>query len=177
MSNLYDQIVAQRGTMRNWMDKIPGLRGYMDKKDRRTADRMIRDHVAKALELRLARFVALEKRILQSGGLSLMSQSSSAKTKLQTYIDKLKAAAPGYSGFFAAIEVDEAAMDRLAAFDEAQIRYVDLLDERLVALENAVTEGAGIESAIQGVYDMAAEAIEAFSLRENVLTELNNQYL
>lgn len=176
MSDLYEQIVSERGTLRNWMDKIPGLRGYMDKGDRRTADRMLREYVAEQLRQRLNRFVGLEKQMVQSGGLAMMSQARDAKTKFQTYIDKVSAAAPGYSGFFAAVKVDEAAMERLYAFDEAQIRYLERFDAVLDAMEQAIQAGEGQDAAIQAVYDLAAEAIQAFSLREDVLVNLNKEY-
>lgn len=176
MNDLYDQIVNDRGTLRNWMDKIPGLRGYMDKGDRRQADRMIRDYIAEQLQQRVTRLAGMEKQILKAGGMSFMSDTRDAKSKLQTYIDKVKAAAPGYSGFFAAVKVDEAAMDRLYAFDEAQVRYVERLDGLLDALATAVEQGEGIGPAIQAIYDLAQEAIQAFALREDVLTELNQQY-
>jgi hypothetical protein len=176
MSELYDEIVNNRGTLRNWMDRVPGLGGYLDKKDRRAADRLIREHVAGQLDQRLDRFTEIEKRILKSGGMSLMSDTREAKEKFQTYISKVKAAAPGYSGFFAAVKVDEEAMDRLYAFDEAQLRYLDQIDAKLDALDTAVDQGEGIEVAIRDVYSLAQEATQAFSLREDVLTQLNETY-
>ncbi|MEL6273254.1 MAG: hypothetical protein AAFR22_25840, partial [Chloroflexota bacterium] len=172
---LYDQIVDNRGKMRDWMDKIPGLRGYMDKGDRRTADRMLRDYIAGELEKRLARFSGIEKQILKSGGLSMMSSTREAKEKFQTYISKVKAAAPGYSGLFAKINVDEEAMDRIYAFDEAQVRYMAQFDEALDTLENAAGSGEGLEGAIQGFYNLAQEAMQAFALREDVLTNINKE--
>lgn len=176
MSELYDQIVSQRGTLRNWMDKVPGLRGYMDKGDRRTADRMMREYIAQQLEQRLDRFSSIEKQILKSGGMSLMSDTRDAKTKFQSYISRVKAAAPGYSGLFAKIKIDEEAMNRLYAFDEAQVRYVAQFDEKLDALEQAAQSGEGIEAAIQDIYNLAQEAMRAFELREDVLTNLNKEY-
>lgn len=106
----------------------------------------------------------------------MMSQARDAKTKFQTYIDKVSAAAPGYSGFFAAVNVDETAMERLYAFDEAQIRYIERFDGALDALEQAIEANEGQVGAIQAVYDLAAEAIQAFSLREDVLVNLNKDY-
>jgi len=177
MSELYDEIVSNRGTMRNWMDKVPGLSGYMDRGDRRVADRLIREYVIKQLEQRLDRFIALEKRILkQEGGMSMMSTTREAKTKFQTFISKVNAATPGYSGFFEAVKVDEEAMERLYAFDEAQVRYAEQMDGLLDELEQAIEDGEGIETKVQAIYDMAAEAIQAFELREEVLTDLNRQY-
>jgi hypothetical protein len=176
MNDLYDQIINDHGKLRDWMDRVPGLRGYMDKGDRRQADRMMREYVANQLQQRITRFAGMEKQILKAGGMSFMSDTRDAKAKVQTYIDKVKAAAPGYSGFFAAIEVDEAAMDRLYAFDEAQVRYVEQLDGLLDALAEAIEKGEGIGPAVQAIYDMAQKAINAFALREDVLTELNKKY-
>jgi len=174
MSDLYDQIVNQRGGFQKLLARIPGFRGYNDKADRRTADTMLRDHIAGELAKRINRFASIEKTLLDNdGGLSYMGKSREAKTKLQTYHDRVKAAAPGYSGFFAAIKVNEPELEKLYAFDEAQIRYVDRFDEALTQFEQSVTSNEGIKAAISALYDLATEANEAFSLREDVLTNLD----
>ncbi|MFZ4812975.1 MAG: hypothetical protein ACOYL5_00470 [Phototrophicaceae bacterium] len=174
MTSLYEKIVSEHGSGRDWMDKVPGLRGYLDKSDRRTADRMMREHVATELTNRLNRYVGIEKQILRDGGLALMGITRDAKTKFQIYIDRVKTAAPGYSGFFAAIKVDDAAMERLYAFDEAQLRYLDQFDIALTGLEEAVKAGEGVEDKVQAIYNLAQEADEAFRLREKVITEIDS---
>ncbi len=176
MSELYDQIIREHGKTRNFLDRIPGLRGYLDKGDRRKADRMLREHIAQQLEQRKSRFVSLEKQILQAGGMAMMSKTRDAKTKFQSYIDRVEAAAPGYSGFFAAVNVDELALEELYAFDAAQVSYVDRFDAELDALEKAINDDEGLESAIQSLYNLAEEAMRAFELREDVLTKLNQTY-
>ncbi len=173
MSDLYDQIVSQRGTFKNLLARIPGFRGYNNNADRRTADRMLRDHIAGEIAQRVSRLVAIEKSLVQDGGLSYMTSTRSAKTKLQTYHDRIKAAVPGYSGFFAAVRIGEEELEKLYSFDEAQIRYVDRFDEALAALEQAVNSKEGIEGAISALDALTVEANEAFSLREDVLTNLD----
>lgn len=173
MSELYDQIVSQRGSVEQLVARIPGFGGYMERADRRTADRMLRDHITGEVAKRINRFVTIEKAILDGGGMMLMSKSKSVKIKLQTYHDRLKAAAPGYSGFFAAINIDEEALQRLYSFDEAQIRYVDRLDEVLDQLDEAVKAQGEIEGALAAVDALSLEANDAFKLREDVLTNLN----
>ncbi|CAG1000872.1 hypothetical protein ANRL2_04010 [Anaerolineae bacterium] len=175
MSELYDQIVSQRGSFEGLLARIPGFRGYIDKASRRTADRMIRDHIAGLLTQRVNRLAQLERRLLDDGGLSYMSKTSSVKTKLQTYRDRVKAAAPGYSGFMEAIKVEADDLERLYAFDEAQIRYADRFDEALTALETAITNGEGVDDAVAQLDALSIEANEAFSLRENVLTDLDRK--
>lgn len=174
MSELYDQIVGQRGSVERLAARLPGFGGYIERATRRVADRMLRDYIAGEVASRVNRFAAIEKLILDGdGGLMLMSKTKSAKTKIQTYQDRVKAAFPGYSGFFAAVKIDEEALERLYSFDEAQIRYVDRLDEVLDKLEEAVKTQGDVSAAIAEVDALAAEANEAFKLREDVLTNLD----
>jgi len=173
MSDLYDQIVSQRGSVEELVARIPGFRGYQGRADRRTADRMLRDHIAGEIAKRINRFTTIEKALLDRGGMMLMSKTKSVKTRLQTYQDRVKAAAPGYSGFFAAIKIDEQALQRLYSFDEAQIRFVDQLNEALDQLDEAVKTEADVETALAAVDTLADEANEAFKLRDDVLTNLD----
>jgi hypothetical protein len=173
MSDLYEQIVGQRGGLENLISKIPGFRGYQDKATRRTADRMLRDYIAEQLSLRVNRLTELEKRLLDNGGLAFMSETGSAKTKLQTFRDRVKTAAPGYSGFMESVKVDSEALERIYAFDEAQVRYLSRIDELLAALDSAIQNKSGIDEAISALDRLSVEANEAFSLREEVLTNLD----
>lgn len=173
MSELFDQIVSMRGSFENLLARIPGFRGYIDKATRRTSDRMLRDHISAELTARLNRLAALEVELLENGGLSHMSATRSAKEKLQTFRDRVKAAAPGYSGFMEAVKVDSEALERLYAFDEAQIRYASQIDELLNNLEAAISSGDGVAEAVRALDGLAREANEAFSLREDVLTNLS----
>ena len=173
MSDLYDQIAGQRGSVERLVARIPGFRGYTERATRRTADRMLRDFITAQIAERINRFSGIEKALLDSGGLMQMAKTKRAKTKLQTYQDRVKAAPPGYSGFFEAIKVDEEALDRLYSFDEAQIRYADKLDGALDQFDEAVKNKGNVDAAIAALDALAVEANEAFKLRDDVLTNLD----
>ncbi len=173
MSELYDRIMGQKGTIENLMMKIPGFSGYLDKKARRAADRILRDYIAAEIAKRIRTLVGLEKKILDmDGGLSYMSQTASVKSKIQLYHDRVNTAAPGYSGPFEQIKIGAEEMESLYAFDEAQIRYVDQLDAALKGLQDAVANKSGLDEAISALDTLAVEANEAFRLREDVITNL-----
>lgn len=177
MSDLYDQIVAQRGSFENLLSRIPGFRGYIDKAGRRTADRMIRDHVADALQQRVNRLAQIERNLLDKGGLGFMSKTQSAKTKLQTFHDRVKAAAPGYSGFMEAVKVEAEDLERVYSFDEALMRYADRFTDALNGLNAAAnsTEGMveAVTAAISALDSLTIEANEAFDLRDDVLSGIS----
>jgi hypothetical protein len=134
---------------------------------------MLRDHIAGQLSQRITRLVRIEKALLDNGGLSFMTETQSAKLKLQLYHDRVAAAVPGYSGFFAAVKIGAEELEKLYSFDEAQVRYLDQFDVALSELESAVNAKEGVAEAITKLDQLTAEANDAFSLREDVLTGLD----
>lgn len=177
MSDLYNQIANSRGSLENLLMRIPGFRGYLDKKARRDADRMIRDFVAMQIKDRLNRLNRIELSILDSAGMSYMSKTREAKDQWQYFHDRIKAAAPGYSGFFAAEKIGDLELQLLYNFDEALIRYVDRFTAELDKLEAAAKKTKGLEEAIASLRQAADEANEAFSLREDTISQLDKKIL
>ncbi len=173
MSDLYNQIVGERGSFERLLARMPGFRGYVDKAARRTADRMLRDHIAGLLAQRIQRLSGIERKLLDNGGLSMMSKTANVKMKLQTFHDRVAAAAPGYSGFAEAVKVDSEALERIYSFDEALIRYADKFDEALTTLETNVNSSEGVDAALAALDGLTTEANQAFTLREDVLTNLS----
>ncbi|MCL4247614.1 MAG: hypothetical protein KJ065_05660 [Anaerolineae bacterium] len=173
MSDLYERIISQRDALPRLMERIPGFTGYLDLTARRAADRMIRDYVSGEVQKRLTRLADIGKRLLDSeGGLSRMSKLESARSKWQLYHDRVKAAAPGYQGFFELKKVDALALEHLYSFDDAQLRFVDRLDEAVTALDQAVRDQADVGAAIEALEQAAVEANEAFLLRDDVVAQI-----
>lgn len=173
MSELFDQIVSQRGSLERLVARIPGFRGYQDKAARRKADRLLRDHIADQIAQRITHLVRIENQILDGGGLKYMSKTRTVKDRIQMYHDKIMAAAPGYSAMWAAEKIGPEELEKLYSFDEAQIRYAQKIDESLAALEQAAEKKKGIEEALDALGALATEAHKAFDLREDVLRNLD----
>lgn len=173
MSDLYNRITGERGSFERLVARIPGFKGYLDNKARRTADRMVRDYVADRISERINRLVDIEKRLLDAGGLSYMSKTSAVKARIQMYRDRVAAAAPGYSGFFAEIKIGPEQLESLYMFDELQIRYADQFEESLNGLDEAVASNSGIDEALGALDRLATEALEAFGKRDDVITGLS----
>ncbi len=186
MSDLYDQIVRQRGSFENLLARIPGFRGYLEKASRRTADQMLREYIAAQLHQRVKRYVMVEEKVLRlEDGLGHMARMSDVKSKLQLYRDRISSAVPEFGGFAAAVKVDDEALDRIYAFDEAQVRYLDQIDNALDALENAVDEAVTplvegdartFDAELAALEQLIREAQDAFDLRDQVLTSLHKTY-
>jgi hypothetical protein len=174
MSELYERIVAERGSFEKLLIRIPAFAGYLDLAARRAADRQIRDYVGSMIADRLGRFTSLQKRVLeQVGGLAKMSAMESARTQWQTYHDRVLSAAPGYSGFFAINKVDAEDLEKIYAFDEAQARYAEQLTTGLDALEAALRDAGDVSGAIAALETLGREANDAFKMRNDVLLGLS----
>ena len=174
MSELSDRILSEKGSFERLIARIPGFKGYHEKEARRTADRMLRDHIAEKLDERIKRMARIENLILDNGGLAYMTKTRSAKSKIQLFRDKIATSTPGYDGMWAQMKIEAEDLDKIYAFDEAQAAYVDKIDAALDSLEQAVLTQGQLDVLIYELETVAVEAIEAYNLREDVLTDLSN---
>lgn len=174
MSTLYDRIVSQRGSLERLVARIPGFKGYQDKQARRTADRMLREHLTGILDQKLSKLIDIEKIILSNAGIAYMSKSRDVKSKLQLYHDKVATAAPKYDGMWAQMKIGPEELEKIYSFDEAQEHYVENIDASLDKLRQAALTNTDLDAAIFELGGVITEAIEAFNLRDNVLSELGD---
>ncbi|MBK8134337.1 MAG: hypothetical protein IPK52_00630 [Chloroflexi bacterium] len=98
-----------------------------------------------------------------------MSQTRSAKTKLQVYRDRVHTAAPKYDGMWAQIKIGTDELDKIYAFDEAQLQYLDEIDVALSSLEDATKAPESLTDAIDALSAVVVEADDAFKLRDDVI--------
>ena len=171
MSDMYDRIQSMRGGLEDLIRKVPGFKGYLEKDDRREADKLLRDQIVRAFETQETQLTQFEKKLVDSGGLAYMEKLQSVNTKMRTFIDRVDAAARGYGGLFDAIKVKEAELERLYAFDNGLLDLEPRFEEAIQAF-GATIGGEGIDAAIAGLDDLMLEANEIFKQRVDVLTAL-----
>jgi hypothetical protein len=145
MSDLRDRIKQDQTSYDTLLDWIPGFKGYREQEMRRDADRLVREHLAKLLGDTHAKVrratgdLAKQARLKQMGALDSLSKRIEKLTDLIRYADA------GYSGWFAAVKIDEAELDRLYDYDVALKQFiadVDAAATELVALSEDEMPGA-----------------------------------
>jgi hypothetical protein len=174
MTDLYEQIKGDRGSIESFVGKFPGYKGYKEKEMRREADKLLRETLARRVEEQWRRLPDIQKQILSSGQIQWLDDVESATMKLQTFIDRLKTASYGYAGFFDAVRVKEDELDQLYNFDMALDQQVDAIREAADALSSAAMSKEGIGEAIAQLNGAAAAANEAFNRRKDVITGTEN---
>jgi hypothetical protein len=167
--DLYEKITSNRGVMAKIGEKLPGYRGYMDAQARREADHMLREFVMQKLDHQYRRIVPVEKILLNQGGIQYMDDTAALKTKFQMLIDKIRTAERGHSGLWSNTTVGTEELQRLYAFDEAMLDYVDDLAARVDELEKAAVDNAEIPQVMLRFDSMLEEVIQAFELREQTM--------
>ena len=117
MENLNDLVKSGKNSFQELMEKIPGIKGYKAKEDRRDTDKIIREEIAKKFEEEWSRISAIQRDLIKAGNLNAVSDLESAAIKIRQFTDRIKTAPYGYAGLLDAIKVDDAALTRLYDYD------------------------------------------------------------
>ena len=72
MEQLHEVVASGKGGFESLIEKIPGIKGYKAKEDRRSTDKLVRETVAARLEEEWARISALQRQLLKAGTLGPM---------------------------------------------------------------------------------------------------------
>jgi hypothetical protein len=120
---------AQQNLLEQIAGRIPGFKGYREKELRRDADRIEREHLARQLEECRRTLDGWAQRASRAGALDAINDIETARKRLDKVIARIRYADRGYAGFFDAVKVDEEALARVYAFDEALIAHVDAIRE------------------------------------------------
>lgn len=171
MPDLRQTISDHMGKLEWLASKIPGYSGYKEKEQRREADTLLRDHMARQFAEQLSRAEDVASQMLTGPGVMQLDEMGKGNTRLQTLIDKIKTAAQGYAGFFDAVKVKEDELDTLYEFDNQMLLQVD---EIAAAIDNvqATLDGGddsalapGVRRYVKTVSDCSA----AFDKRRDVM--------
>ena len=172
MSNLGDQILGQvsggKDVITNLMSKIPGFSGYVKRQERRNSDKLLRETIASRFEEQVRRISAVQTDLIGAGQIGLIDDVEKATIKLQTFSDRVKTAARGYSGFFDAVKINEDELDRLLAYDNAMLDMADEVSRAVDHVEASIG-GEGLTASIRNLVSTAQQCIDAFNRREEVV--------
>ncbi|HTO53695.1 MAG TPA: hypothetical protein VMR50_09930 [Myxococcota bacterium] len=124
MAKLVDTLAAQRGALERLAARVPGFGGYLERDQRRQADKLLRDHGAARLEA-IGR--ELQARIAKVP-LDEIGELSELVTQAEKLRGELRFADRGYSGFFDEAKLDgDAALDAVYEKDERIVQQVEEL--------------------------------------------------
>lgn len=152
MDDLREHIRSEEGGLERLMRKIPGFAGYKDREQRRQADQIQRTFIADALMRERDRLTDVGKVLMAHGGLALLPDVDRVSGVFDKVVDRIRHATHGYSGFFDAVRINEAELDRVYEYDVAMMSDVAAVSEAITALGAAAeTQAAELGERLRAV--------------------------
>jgi len=173
MNDLFDKVTGDQDVFKKLASKIPGFTGYIERQNRRAADKILREAVADKYEDLWKRVSALQTDLISQGGLSFVDDLEKSAIQLRTFVDKIRTATYGYSGFFDAIKINEEEIAKLYAFDNAFFDQADSINNAIDNVETTLGDEKGLPAAIRNLVTASRESVETYNHRYEVLTAAN----
>lgn len=160
-------VEENRDTLKKLEMIVPGLRGYREREDVRVADEILRNQMADRLDRARESLELLRKRVALSGDYTDLGSLGSLIAQLQGLSGEVRHAAQGYSGFVAAVKVDQAKLDALYDHDYSFVSSVLGLQSECEKLLQSYNPGApgSLQTGLLSVSDMVNDVRKKWSVR------------
>ncbi len=165
-----ERIESDPNPLQKLVDAIPGFSGYLEREQRRGADRMLRQFLADEIDDETEQLERLATDWAQSGRIDALDDLEQIAGRLRRAGDNLRYADYGYSGFFDLIKINEEDLHRFYEYDLSLRSFIadirDSIDELADAEDDEMEVAlADLDEAVDALGDMIDE-------RENVATDL-----
>jgi hypothetical protein len=170
MDQFFEKVTSQQDPFKKLLSYIPGFGGYVNRQNRRDADKLLRDTVARRFEEQWRRASQIQTDMVSNGQIALVDDMEKAAIQLRTFIDKISTAPRGYSGLFDAVKINENELQAIYQFDAA---FFDLAEQVARALDNveaSLGDQAALPAAIRNVTSLARMAVETYNRRAEAVT-------
>ncbi len=170
MSDLFEKVTGDQDIFKKLASKIPGFQGYIERSNRRAADKLLRENVAARFEELWQRVSALQVDFISQGEILYVDDLEKAAIKLRTFIDKVRRASYGYAGFFDAVKVNEEELARVYEYDNAMFELVGEVGRAIDNIEASMGTD-GLPASIRNLVTKTQDCITVFNRRDEVMKQ------
>jgi hypothetical protein len=170
MDQFFEKVKSQQDPFKKLASYIPGFSGYIDRQNRRDADKLLRDTVARRFEEQWKRASQIQTDMVSNGMIAYVDDMEKAAIKLQTFVDKITTAPRGYSGMFDAVKINEKELESIYQFDYAFFDLGEQVGRALDNVEASLGDEAALPAAIRNVTSLARMAVETYNRRAEAVT-------
>jgi maltooligosyltrehalose synthase len=168
MSDLVGRVTGDMNALQKILSKIPGFQGYVDRTNRRSADKLLRETVANRFEEQWRRLSTIQADMIKTGGLAQMQDLERAAIKLRQFIDRIRTAAYGYAGFFDAIKINQDELNQVYQYDLAMLELVDEVGRAIDNVEVSLGTD-GLPAAIHNLTTQAQKCLDVYNHRSEAM--------
>jgi len=172
MDDILQRVTGEHDFFKKILEKIPGFSGYVEREDRRNADKLLRETIAGKFEALWGRVSAIQREAISNGDLEIIDDIESASLKLRQFIDRVRTASYGYAGFFDTIKVKTEELDQIYQYDS---KMLDMEDEVSRAIDNIESSFGtdGLPAAIRNLTALSQNCVDAFDQRKEVIVNMS----
>lgn len=168
MSDLFNRITDDQDIFRKLFSKIPGFGGYVERENRRAADKILREAIADRFEEMWQRISSIQIDLISSGGLEFIDDIERAAIKIRQFIDRIRHASYGYSPFFNATKINEEELTKVYEFDLALLENGDVVARAIDNIESSIGTD-GLPAAIRHLTTLSQQTIDVYNRRSEVM--------
>ena len=170
MSDILGRVMDEKDIFGKLLGKIPGFKGYMDRGNRRSADKILRETISARFDGFGQRVSSLQRDLISQGGLAYVDDLEAAAIKLRTFTDRVKTASYGYAGFFDAIKIRSEELAQLYQYDLTLMESGDEVERAIDNVEASIGTDA-LNATIRSLVQASQKCVEAFDKRAQVILE------
>ena len=170
MSDFFEKVKGQVDPFKKLASYIPGFNGYVERQNRRDADKLLRDTVARRFEEQWKRVSNLQNDLVSNGMIEYVDDMEKAAIQLRTFIDKISTAPRGYSGMFDAVKINEAELTAVYQFDAAFFDLADQVSHAIDNVEASLGDQTALPAAIRNLTTLTRLAVETYNKRTEAVT-------
>jgi hypothetical protein len=164
MSDYFGQVISSQDIFKKLLSKVPGFSGYIERDNRRAADKIMRETIANRFEAIWGRISAFQRELISQGEIKWVDDVESAAIKLRQFIDRVRTTSYGYSGLLDAVKINEKELALIYAYDEAMLSMVDVMDRAVSNMETSIGSD-GFPASVRNLVSTAQQCVETFDKR------------
>ena len=168
MSDFFGRVTADMDPLKKLMSYVPGFNGYIERENRRSADKLLRDTVARRFEEQYKRLSAIQTDFIAQGNLEYVDDLEKAAIKMRTFTDKIRNAAYGYSGLLDAVKINQKELNQIYTFDASFFDIADQIKNAIDNVEAAEGNPEGLPATIRNLVSLARQAVDTYEQRYEI---------
>jgi hypothetical protein len=169
MEEFFQKVTSQQDPFKRLGSLIPGFKGYIERQNRRDADKLLRDTVARRFDEQWKRASQLQVDMVSQGMIAYVDDMERATLQLRTFIDKISTAPRGYSGLFDAVKINEKELEAIYQYDAAFFDLAEQVGRALDNVEASLADETALPAAIRNLTSLARMAVETYNRRSEVI--------
>ena len=170
MSDFFGRVTSDQDPFKKLVSFIPGFGGYIERDNRRAADKLLRDTVARRFEELYKRLSALQTDVISQGNIEYVDDMEKAALLIRTFTDKIRNASYGYSGLFDAVKINQDELAKIYTYDAAFFDLAEQIKNAMDTLEASLGTPEGMPATIRNLTTLARQAVTTYDQRYELFT-------